>query len=68
MYVLDRHVPLEPDETVRIPAELEHGGERLVVRSGDELLPGLGLCRAYTPSVEILWLAPVGRDDPYDLG
>jgi hypothetical protein len=68
MYLLDRHLPLNVGEAVRIPRELETDAKRLVVVSADELVQGLGLCRDYEPPVEVLWLPPDGVADRYGLG
>ena len=57
-YLVDRHLPLDIGERVRIPAELETPTKTTVVASADDLVAGLGLCRHYEPPVEILWLVP----------
>jgi len=68
MYVLDRHLPLNAGETIRIPTELETPVQMLVVVSADELAAGLGQCRAYRPAIEVLWLRPHAAHDRYELG
>jgi len=68
MYMLDRHLPLNAGETIRIPTELETPVQMLVVVSADELAAGLGLCRAYRPPIEVLWLRPHAAHDRNELG
>jgi hypothetical protein len=66
-YLLDRHVPLNVGETVRIPPPLAAAAQRLLVSPADELVSGVGLCREYEPPVEVLWLRPDATGDHYDL-
>ena len=61
VYMVDQHMALNVGETIRIPSELRTKVSTLVVRGGDELVAGLGLCAEHEPPIELLWLSPIGE-------